>query len=165
MGKHHTSCMVASVLKWPFWLLGEGSIIFYSLKTKFCPKCFDPHPKSCAFAIRSYFTKYALIILSSRRAIRDNRYRFKKTRRIQVHSRTVRRTRRPAYLGTSALIKAGYRKCIYVFFRFEASYTWYVGWHRLELTCTVCRQDKRLSIYAIYAPYQPFYARAYCCFV
>jgi hypothetical protein len=32
---------------------------------------------------------------------------------------------------TSALIKAGYRKCIYVFFRSEASYTRYVGWHRL----------------------------------
>jgi hypothetical protein len=37
---------------------------------------------------------------------------------------------------TSAPIKAGYRKCIYVFFRFEASYTWYIGWHRLESTCT-----------------------------
>ena len=39
---------------------------------------------------------------------------------------------------TSALIEVGYRKCIYVFSRFEASYTWYVGWYRLELACTVC---------------------------
>ena len=34
--------------------------------------------------MRSCSTKYGSIILSSRRAIRDNRYRFKKTRCIQV---------------------------------------------------------------------------------
>ena len=40
-------------------------------------------------------------------------------------------------LYTSASIKAGYCKCIYSFFRFEAPYTWYIGWNRLEWTYTV----------------------------
>ena len=74
MGKHHTSCIVASVLKRPI-LAPRGRIyLFYSIKKKFCPKCFDPYPKSCAFAMRSCSTKYGLTILSSRRAIRDNIY-------------------------------------------------------------------------------------------
>ena len=85
MGKHHTSCMVASVLKRPV-LAPRGRIyLFYPIKKKFYSKCFDPYPKNCAVAMRSCSTKYGSINLSSsRRAIRDNRYRFKTTRRIQV---------------------------------------------------------------------------------
>ena len=63
---------------------GRDLSFFIQLKKKFCPKCFDPYPKSCAFAMRFCSTKYGLIISSSRRAIRDNRYCFQNTSSIQV---------------------------------------------------------------------------------
>ena len=50
--------------------------LWLRLPYKFCPKCFDSYLKSCAFAMRSCSTKYGSIILSSQRAMRDNRYRF-----------------------------------------------------------------------------------------
>jgi hypothetical protein len=58
--------------------------LFYSIKKKFCLKCFDPYPKSCAFAMRFCFTKYGSINLSSRRAMRDNRYHLKTSCRKEV---------------------------------------------------------------------------------
>ena len=53
---------------------GRDLSFFIQLKKKFCPECFDPYHKSCAFAMRFCSTKYGSIIFSSRRAMRDNRY-------------------------------------------------------------------------------------------
>ena len=41
-------------------------------------------------AVRSYSTKYGSVILNSRRALRDNRYRFKKTSGVQVLSEALK---------------------------------------------------------------------------